>query len=740
MNRVVTIFFVILFLILFGNTVSANSNNISKIEVEKLIKVANQYSDVSNFEKSLYSSRKALELAFILKNDLLIATSFNLIATNFHSLSESDKAIYYYKRGLLFANKTTSNSIKSRICNNLGTLYIFEKKEYLKGIQYCNESIYNSSKIADTTKIVLTKMNIAWSYFDLGQYEKGLPYLKYVDKYHSKFGGKYSIVGINMLNGMYFTNSNQNEKAAFYFKKAIKLGKELNQQNELSNSYFEYSKFLFKIGDYKNAYTNFELYDKIDKELFAEEKINKANIEGVNLELDEYKREVKKIDNLNKLQEQSIKKSKIILVLLYVILGVMLFLLYTVYRNDKLKKKLNADLTLANEALVIAKDNAIEASKLKSQFVSTISHELRTPLYGVVGITNMLLDEHKELADSPHLSSLKFSARYLLSLVNDVLQINKIEENRIVLENLTFNISDEINMIKNSLTFLAKNNANILTTEIDPTIPESLIGDKLRFSQILMNLVSNALKFTKNGEVKITANLVKVENKSHFIEFQIVDNGPGISDSDQAKIFDKFVQVGRNNTDYQGTGLGLSIVKQMLVLFKSTILLKSKIGEGSTFIFTIAFDYDPEKTKEIINNIQVDLSEKMAYKVLVVEDNKINQLVTQKIMRKNNYLCILADDGFEALEILDKNSFDIILMDINMPIMNGFETTRKIRNKGIKTPVIALTAFTKSEIIEEGISAGINDIIIKPFEPIELFDVINHQINKAKAAMDLNFD
>jgi CheY-like chemotaxis protein len=351
-----------------------------------------------------------------------------------------------------------------------------------------------------------------------------------------------------------------------------------------------------------------------------------------------------------------------------------------------------------------------------------------------VGITNMLLDEHKELEHSPHLSSLKFSARYLLSLVNDVLQINKIEENRIVLESLTFNISDEINMIKNSLSFLAKNNDNTITVKIDSAIPDSLIGDKLRFSQILMNLVSNALKFTKNGKVFIIANLVEVKDKVNFVEFQIIDNGIGIADADQDKIFDKFVQVGRKETDYQGTGLGLSIVKRLLHLFDSTISLQSKLGLGSTFTFTIAFEHNLDKTIEIINNIQVDLTAKQIYKILVVEDNKINQLVTQKIIKKNNYVCTLADDGFQALEILEKEYFDIILMDINMPVMNGFETTRKIRFKGIKTPIIALTAFTKAEIIEEGISAGMNDIMIKPFEPVKLYQVITDQIHKTKNA------
>jgi signal transduction histidine kinase/CheY-like chemotaxis protein len=736
MYKIINVLFVLLFLIVFGSETSAQTKNSINAKVDKLLTQADLFLDSGDFDESLISSRQSLKYATLLQNDSLISTSYNQIARNFHDFDQIDKAILYYKKGLFYADKVDNFKMKATFCNNIGIAYIFDKKQHLKGIDYCNKSILYSDKIADTSSIMLTKLNLVWAYFDKGQFGKGLPHLKYINKYQSKFGQKFTIPIFQMLNGMYFGSIGDNSKAHFSFKQAILTAKKSNQQSELLNSYYEYSRFLFKIGDYKKAYINLELFKNIDEELYNKEKLDRANFVGANLQLDEYKREIDKIENENKLQEESIRKSRIILVLMYIVLGVLLLLLYSLFRNDRFKKKINAELTLANEALVIAKDNAIEASKLKSQFVSTISHELRTPLYGVVGITNMLLEEHKELADSPHLASLKFSARYLLSLVNDVLQINKIEENRIVLENLTFNISDEISMIKNSLTFLAKNNENELTLEIDPAIPESLIGDKLRFSQILMNLVSNALKFTKKGEVKIIANLTKVEDKSHFIEFQIKDNGPGISESDQVKIFDKFVQVGRNNTDYQGTGLGLSIVKQMLGLFNSTISLESKIGEGSNFIFTIAFDYDPEKTLEIINNIQVDLSEKHAYKVLVVEDNKINQLVTQKIMKKNNYFCTLADDGFQALEILENDIFDIILMDINMPVMNGFETSRKIRNKGITTPIIALTAFTKSEIIEESISVGINDIIIKPFEPVQLFQVINDQIYKAKNQTD----
>ena len=383
---------------------------------------------------------------------------------------------------------------------------------------------------------------------------------------------------------------------------------------------------------------------------------------------------------------------------------------------------------MANEALSIAKEKAEVASQLKSQFVSTISHELRTPLYGVVGITNMLLDEHKELADSPHLSSLKFSARYLLSLVNDVLQINKIEENRIVLENVTFNIADEIILIKNSLSFIAKNHNNDIDVNIDPAIPEYLIGDKLRFSQIIINLVSNALKFTDNGKVDIIANLVKVEGKMYYIEFKIQDNGVGIAAEDQEKIFEKFVQVGRKEIDYQGTGLGLSIVKRLLELFNSSITLQSNIGEGTTFTFEIGFECNPEQSTELINQIKVDSTSSEIFSILVVDDNSINQLVTKKIIEKNNYKCSIVSSGFEALEILEIEQFDLVLMDINMPVMNGFQTTRKIREMGITIPIIALTAFDKDVIIDEALLAGFNDIIVKPFESVVLYKTINNLI------------
>ena len=716
----------------FGVDSFAQTKIYSQQEITKLNDKASRYLKNADFEKSLNVSKLALRSAMI-SNDLRsTAISYTIIAGNYAEMAEFDKAIFFYNKSLSYAQETNNDTLRKKIFNNLGNIYCFEKMQYEKGINFYKNSLIYSQKLADNNQIFMTKINIAWAYFDSGFFEKGFPSLEFINKYNKKFGDESTAVAVNLLNGMYYSNKGNQDTASSFFEKAIEYGNQANEKSDLSYSYLEYSKHLLKNSDYKKAYENLTLYNSITNDLYNKEKLEKANLVGINLELDAYKREIDKIELEKLAQEQSLRKSKIIVGLFFLIFCILLLLLYTLFKNNNFKKKANIKLSQTNTALLAAKEKIEEVSALKAQFFSTISHELRTPLYGVVGITNILLDEHKELVNSPHLNSLKFSARYLLSLVNDILQINKIEDNRIVLESLTFNISDEIEMIKSSLSFMAKTNANEIIVNIDDRIPEYLIGDKLRLSQIIMNLVSNALKFTKNGEVNIYVTLVKVENQFYFLEFKIQDNGIGIDPLDQEKIFDKFVQVNRKETDYQGTGLGLSIVKQLLGLFDSDISLESSVGKGTEFQFVIAFEHNMERTAEIINNIQVEISSSQIIHVLVVEDNRINQIITRKTIEKNNYKCSVVDNGYDALEILEKDNFDVILMDINMPLINGFETTKLIRLKGIDIPIVALTAFNKAEITEEALSAGINDIIIKPFDSFKLFEIIKILTSKSK--------
>ncbi|MBF0695736.1 MAG: response regulator [Flavobacterium sp.] len=703
-------------------------------EIVKLTDKADAFLLDLKFKESLFYSREALKQAITINDSYLIATAYNTIAGNYDELSEVDKAVHNYKKALYYANKTDNDSLKGWVNNNLGNIYLFEKKDYSTGVFYYQRALEYAGKVKDTSNLYLTNLNLSWGNFDIGNYENAAQHFQFLTDNHERYSSPETEVIYNMLKGMVNAHNKNYQEAEKYFKTAISTAHEVGEPLDLAYSSREYAKLLLELGDYKNAYKYMNDYHTLVNEVYDQSKLKKADVEGVHLELDEYKRALERIEAEKEIQGLSLRRSQIITILSIVGACVLLILLYTLYVNNNFKKKINRELRQTNEELKRARDKAEEASRLKTQFVSTISHELRTPLYGVVGITNMILDEHKELAESTHLNSLKFSAKYLLALVNDILQINKIEENRLALEMLTFNLADEIITIKDSLQFIAIRNNNKLTAHIDPEIPEYIIGDKLRLSQIFMNLVSNALKFTKNGEVMIMARLERVEGKFHHIKFMVKDNGIGIAKDDQEKVFDKFVQIERKNDDYQGTGLGLSIVKRLVTLFNSEIHLESKENDGTTFTFTIAFEVDEEKTREIINDIEVDLSAGHVFSILVVEDNKINQIVTKKILESNNFTCRMVDDGYAAIELTRTADFDVILMDINMPGLNGFETTRKIRDNGIHTPIIALTAFGKEEVAEEAMSSGMNEIIVKPFEPHQLFRVINQHISKEKDA------
>lgn len=676
-----------------------------------------------NYEKSLELSKQALVRSFKINDPYLIAHSYNSIGVIYDDFSQSKRAIEFYDKALKYANKTENDSLKDWIYSNLGSAYYYNKIDVKKGIAYYKKSLFYAEKIKDSTEIAYTKLNLANAYFSYEDFDSGYQYLSQIRPYFENKGdaeGKFYL--FNCL-GVYYSNQGQNDLAESFLYKALKIGKKEQMDVLVTDVYGNLSEHYKK----RNQLDLARAYDKkrkaVNDTLFSEKKLQSLDKYAMEIELDEYKSQFERIEVENATQQEKISITKTVSLLMFVILIVMVLLLYTFYRSNKLRKKLNAELTKANEELTLANKKAEENAELKNQFISTVSHELRTPLYGVVGIASIILEEHKELVNNNHLHSLRFSARYLLALVNDILQISKMEENKIVLKNGVFNLEEEINTIKNSLHFIADGNENKLIIDFDPKIPKYLIGDELRLSQILMNLISNALKFTFKGEVRIITILDRIEGTTYFITFKVKDNGVGITKENQDKIFEKFVQLERKSGDYQGTGLGLTIVKRLIELFKSKIEVESQENKGTQFTFTIGFDLAAEKTESSTENHLTNSS----LHILVVEDNKINQMVTQKVIERHKHTCKLVDNGYDAIEIVQKEKFDAILMDINMPVIDGYETARMIRNLGINIPIIALTAFDKNEVLKQSVEVGIDDVVIKPFSPTELFEAIfNH--------------
>lgn len=705
-----------------------NSNEIKKAK-ELLNNAGKSFLNLET-KKSLDFAQKALVIATKNEDDLMAAKAYNIIGLNFEEFTDYKKAIEYYKKGLDLAIKVNNDTVKGWLNNNLGNVYCYRKIDFKKGIEHYKEGLKYSVLHNDEYEIMFSKLNIGSAYFAVEDFSNGIKYFNDIKNYIDDNGDNEAKISLNSNYGLYYNHLNNDKKAEEYYLKAV----QYCEQNEIelieSNAvevYHDISNFYYKIKNFEKAHYYLLKHDELQDKIYNQERINDVKVGGLQIDKDEINRKIEQIQKEKEIQQEKLEANRIFVILLGVIFLIVLLLLFSLYRNNKIKAKANQDLKIANSDLLIAKEKAEEASQLKTQFISTISHELRTPLYGVVGITDIILDEHKELANSPHLKSLKFSAKYLLALVNDILKVYKIEENQVVLENLVFNLQEELTIIKDSLHFLAIKNNNTINIDLDATIPQLLMGDKVRLSQIFINLISNSLKFTTNGNVIIKAELFEKIGTKCAIKFQVIDNGIGIAKQDQEKVFEKFVQVYRKEDDYQGTGLGLTIVKKMVELFKGTIQLESKENIGTTITFTIPLESEISNEK-LLDDLKVEFSNEKVYKILVVEDNKINQVITKKLLENNHFMCDIVDDGYAALDLIEKVTFDAVLMDINMPIINGFETSKLMRKKGITIPIIALTAFDKQDIEDKIIDAQIDEVIVKPFESQQLFQTIRRLV------------
>ena len=376
---------------------------------------------------------------------------------------------------------------------------------------------------------------------------------------------------------------------------------------------------------------------------------------------------------------------------------------------------------LLNEQLQKAMEKAEESSQAKLDFLSTMSHELRTPLNGVIGMTNILLLEDPRKEQEENLNILKFSAENLLTLVNDILDFNKIGSDKVSLEFIDFNLVKLVQNCCADLSIKAKEKGLKFDLLIDPVLTEKVVtGDPTRLSQVVYNLISNAVKFTSEGIITMSVSVVSVSDDIIKIHFSVKDTGIGISDDKKTVIFEPFMQASKNTTrKYGGTGLGLSIVKRLLELKGSHINFKSIPGTGTEFFFDITFGYhnssvslaQVEKPKKIINLSNL--------RALLAEDNMINILFMEKLFSNWNIKPTIAKNGKEAVEYHAEQNFDVILMDIDMPVMNGFEATKVIRameEKKASIHIIAITASVGFQARETVMKAGLDDYLEKPFD------------------------
>lgn len=407
---------------------------------------------------------------------------------------------------------------------------------------------------------------------------------------------------------------------------------------------------------------------------------------------------------------------------------------YNAFINNIRQLKNTSDEQKAlNQKFEVAIDKAEKSSQAKSEFLSIMSHEIRTPLNAVIGMSNLLMMNQPRADQTENLEILKFSANNLLAIVNDVLDFNKIESGKVIFEKARFNMVDLMQSICGGQIIKAEEKGLKFKLDVANSLANKvLIGDPTRITQIIFNLVSNAIKFTEKGNIWVRVSLKEDRHDNLIVAFLVKDTGIGIEKKNLDLIFEPFTQESVTTTrQYGGTGLGLAIVKRLLELQGVYLRVSSERGVGSEFTFEMEFPVSTEVVTtrpERLPDAQAEPLETgvSAMRVLIAEDNPVNVLLMKKLFSKWQIIPAIAENGARAVEMIRYGNFDIILMDLQMPVLNGFDAAKEIRRladpKKASIPIIALTASALFDIKEQVFSSGMNDYVSKPFKPDELIE------------------
>ncbi|SFD16253.1 ATP-binding response regulator [Algibacter pectinivorans] len=676
-----------------------------------------------NYFKAKKNLDNALELAIIADNKKSLGIIHAVKGKIELVIEEEDNAIKSLNKAIEIQRIINDNANLGNSYKTFGDVYL-AKKDYYSALDSYTAAKSKFQEEELNQELAETLLAEGKTYYQLKNYKNARDIIEQALAMAKKYD-YYNLQSEALINhAKVYNKLSNNEKALQAVLEGLQIAKLYKQTNVSNQGLLIASDLYNKLEQYKLSRDYLKAHLNLSDSIRGLTKIKSSRNQKAEFRLNaEIEKNNEIIQKLEKAEDDK-NLNAFISILSVALITILALLTLSLYKNNNIRLKTNNMLHKKNGELIIAKEKAELASKTKANFLSTVTHELRTPLYAVTGLSNMLLDENPRPEQVQHLKSLKFSGDYLLTFINDILQINKIEANKVNVEPESFSLKKKIKNIILALNNSALDNNIKIHLEYEKELPEFFIADQLKISQILINLVGNSIKFTKNGDIWIRVYKIEEEGKIYTLRFEIEDNGIGISQEKQDHMFESFSQGSiQINRKYGGTGLGLSIVKGLIDILKGTIYVKSELNKGTTFYFEIPLEQtniiEAEETKVAYfdgNTDDIDLSK---VKILVVEDNKINQMITKKILTKMELKCDIVDNGEEAVERIRNNDYNIILMDIHMPGISGMEATKRVREFDKDLTIFALTAVTIEDKMQEFDEAGFTDIIPKPFKQEE---------------------
>ncbi len=699
-----------------------------QVKVDTLVKIVWNHYTQKNYAETIKVGEEVIALAIEIDDYKNIIEVSSLIGNSFLHIEDTLQAKRVFSKSLEIANKRRDSSNILATTIDMGNFYALQKEWKPAIVQY-KQALPFAKKLNDTIYLFIITYNLADVNLELNNLGEAELYIDQTKIYGANLKWPTYHAATALLIGKYFVLKKNPAQAIPQLVKSIKISEKENDVEGLIEAYEYYAKAEALQGNYQRAYDLREKYDFYKNEKYKIDKIAAIETVTAKFKVNQYEQELKAVELQSEFNKQEARKQTTLVWAAIAASILIIFLFFALNSNRKIKKLL-IDLTQKNKQYLEAKEKSEELTKAKSTMFSTISHELRTPIYGIIGISSLLKEDKSLNNHSENIKSLNFSAEYLLALINNILHLNNLDSPHFIkLKEESFNIRKLVEKILKSSEFIRADNQNKMEILIGNDVPKYIIGDHVRLSQVLINLVGNSTKFTKNGVVRVEILKKKVKGNSICLQFTIKDSGSGISAERQKIIFNEFSHT-NDRGEYKGTGLGLPIVKKILDLHDSDIELKSGVEQGTEVKFAIWYKVPIKQTEDIPNLL---LTEELFLKgkhILVVDDNKINLIVTQKSLLKLGITSLAANSGTEAITMVRDGKFDLILMDIHMPEMNGFEATEAIRKFNGNIPIIALTAVEIENIKDDIESSGMNDFIIKPYNYTHFVKILyKHLVN-----------